>query len=75
MFPMRDGPVAIGAKYMKLMQTEHMKPTGGEMSLAVWRLENNFKASVPFPGSTHSTLHTGDIFKNPLLMKHFTQFN
>lgn len=54
---------------MKLMLTEHVKPTGGEMSLAVWRKEKNFKALIPFPGSAHSTLHTDAIFKTPLLIR------
>lgn len=46
------------------MLTEHMKSTGGEMSLAVQREEKNSKALILFPASTYSTLHTNGIFKN-----------
>lgn len=64
MFPMWDGPVAIGAEKLKLMLTDHVKSTGGEMSLAVQREEEHSKALTPFSGSTRSTLHTNGIFKN-----------
>lgn len=50
------------------MLTEHMKLGGGEMSLPVQREEKNLKALIPSPGSTHSTLHTGGIFRSPLLL-------
>lgn len=47
-----------------------VKSTGGEVSWVVQREEENFKAFVLLPCSTHSKTHTEDILK-PFSDKYF----